>query len=47
MFMGERPYRRWFWILNIATREVVGVLMRFMGGWGGALKEYQEGLLSH
>jgi hypothetical protein len=36
MFMRERPYGGWLWILNLAVRRVDGVLMRFMGrlGWG-------------
>jgi hypothetical protein len=36
MFMRERPYGGWLWILNMVARGVGGVLMRFMGrmGWG-------------
>jgi hypothetical protein len=36
MFMRERSYGGWLWIINMAACGVCGVQMRFMGhlGWG-------------
>jgi len=31
MFMRERPYGRWLWILNMAACGMGGVLIRFIG----------------
>ena len=40
VFIRERPYERWQWILNLVVCGVRGVLMRSWGVWGEAMEEY-------